>query len=148
MFFNLLLSDVNLKLMDIAPAVVWKYLCRHHDLKLLLAWIESAYADDTSQPLGGAPTTSLHTWPCSLPLDVSTIDQSLSDCPAYFRNVLLDALARYSSSHILNAISKSKFIHSKPSGFNDTIASTKTSTFMRHKQLSVSHLSNTNTGVL
>ena len=44
----------------------------------------------------------------------------------------------------------SKFIHSKPSGFNDTIASTKTSTytFMRHKQLSVSHLSNTNTGVL
>ena len=44
----------------------------------------------------------------------------------------------------------SKFIHSKPSRFNDTIASTKTSTytFMRHKQLSVSHLSNTNTGVL
>ena len=42
----------------------------------------------------------------------------------------------------------SKFIHSKPSGFNDTIASTKTSTFMRHTQLSVSHLSNTNTGVL
>ena len=29
----------------------------------------------------------------------------------------------------------SKFIHSKPSGFNDTIASTKTSTFMRHNSL-------------
>ena len=35
----------------------------------------------------------------------------------------------------------SKFIHSEPSGFNDTIASTKTSTFLRHKQLSVSHRS-------
>ena len=50
--------------------------------------------------------------------------------------------------YIVHCSNLSKVIHSKPSGFNDTIASTKTSTFMRHKQLCVSHLSNTNTGVL
>jgi len=81
------LSDVNVKTLELPAAVVWDYLCRHHHVKHLLKWIECVYAEDSCQHVQ-------RVWPSNLPLDVSVIDRSLTTCPRYLRDILLDALAR------------------------------------------------------